>query len=416
MNLIKLILLTVLVQLNSSTLTKIKVEEVLANRCQRLVHMIDLQPYTSKVFGIKGLTFLKAENNVQYFSDNNDNLIRHDSIIIYSQLKSLNRIAGIIFNPCKYYDIDTVLDNSCFYNTIDTKIKASKSYRKVDVYFKIKSYTKDLFDVVNSGKEFAANINWKIDIIIKLAQAVEHLQEYGFVHRQLSPEAFKIKESFKRIVLVPILSDFKNALEINKPNSPKINSSFFTPPEALTVSIMHTSFDIFSLGRLFYFVMNSKVYNSNSNTMIMCDDQNKGSLLDSHYCMFIEGLVELMIDPIPKNRPTIQQILVTLRAQRTKINHEIRTHFNYYSQLYHTKEMFDSNGKYLKLTIAQMEVVKERLTEYSDLYELYVEEVRQEIEKRYKDPSNTIRLNFLNEHRDMLELLQAQETQSNMII
>ena len=53
---------------------------------------------------------------------------------------------------------------------------------------------------------------------------------------------------------------------------------------------------------------------------------------------------------------------------------------------------------------------------FSDLYELYVLDAKKVIDKLYPSPSHPIRANFVNEHREVVEAINAQEAAVERVV
>ena len=164
--------------------------------------------------------------------------------------------------------------------------------------------------------------------------------------------------------------------------------------------------------------MNFKAYEKHRNggTLITCEEENTENLLDPIYCDYIDDLVELMTKPNPEERPTLEVILVTLRARRQLISDENMRKFSYYQMIVDKGEKIDESGRWSILTSDEKNLAIEGMKLYSEFYENYVLMSKQIVDNLYRDPNNPIHKNFINEHKEAIKALQEAGAYEKLVI
>ena len=419
MKTIKLLILAVLLHTTYSNFAYDVAKKYLDETCQHKHHDITNTQNQTNNFGVKGLNLFMESGNIRYYVDNQKRLIKHVKLKKLADIYSQRTLIDLQKKVGNYYDLGEILPPGCLYNMLKSnKYSGTSLSDEVNIFTVKHKYDHDLYDVVSSGKSYTQQIQWKFDMMIKALLAVSHLHENGYIHRGIDYTVFKIKEPIDKLVITLILTSYEFFIKIGQRDKLPISPSFFTPPEAEEKPLARPTFDVYSLGRLFYFIMNFKAYEKyrNRGTLITCEEEDTLNFLDPIYCEYIDDLVELMTKPNPEERPSLEVILVTLRARRQLISDENMRKFSYYQMIVKKGEKVDQDGRWSKLTPDERNLAIEGMNLYSEFYENYVLMSKQIVDNQYQDPNNPIHKNFINEHKEAIKALQEAGAYEKLVI
>ena len=157
---------------------------------------------------------------------------------------------------------------------------------------------------------------WKHSIIHDLIEASISFKNERLVHRDLKPQNVLMINPFH-----VVLCDFSllTKLENNEIKDEDFRGTIgYMPPEYLSEKVIHTSFDIYSLGIIIFQIMNALTAQLNLTTAYnqiiqFCDNVDESPFVlinweKIFYCRNIHLLVANMIHIDRYQRPTIEQI------------------------------------------------------------------------------------------------------------
>ena len=246
-----------------------------------------------------------------------------DIIRAKSELEILQRITG-------FHDIGGILEDSCIFGMArrDEDQDDPDETEYVLLFFSMRKYGKSLFQLIVSENDYTKQAMWQVDIVIKLTFALERFHSLGLVHRDLKIENTLMAENIKSFSYTPVLIDFDTAIIQGTTDNRACGTPFYVSPEIMSYPNNDVDYasDIYSLGRLFYIIINpDAVAQVDFKKMPGCDKKHKYSIR-SHFCessIGFEKLVLEMTDSRPNRRPSLSQVKERLYQIRSNINAQI---------------------------------------------------------------------------------------------
>lgn len=317
---IKTLLIFTIVFSCKSQMSGKKIKKTLSGICNEAEVDVD----RGDEFGILNLTKIGkgAYGDVYLYNDNT--VVKRIEIKQNGDLHYIKNEITTLRSTENFYDIMSIHPGDCLYQTVP--LANVPENEKIDtkllkIYLFLEKKGSDLYKVVKTRKSYTKQIMWILDMCIKTTKALMNLHSLNLVHRDIKPQNYLIGEDPDTMVVTPILNDFDLTVENNKKHSSIGGTRFYKAPESDSGEVTKTPQDVFSLGRLFYFLMNPIVtINSNHTEGIKCNNQNYKASFNPYYCKFFEPFIESMFNRDPSKRPILTTVLETLLNARIKID------------------------------------------------------------------------------------------------
>ena len=395
---ISLITILVLVTARKANMSKSHVTKQIPHGCKKIDYNVERHGRGDGRIGLLGLNRISSDGFKEVYDLRNGTVLKRFELNTFKDFFSIVPVLQVVTIDNPSYHINGIVPGGCYYRIIET-------YRKgivntVYFYVVLKRMFLDLFDVLSSRQSYVTNIQWKIDMLIKVTKAVQYLHGLGFYHRDIRPENILVDRPIKDSLLNPVLTHFNSAVNEDKFLNHELKESFYRPIISKIKQVSAEKYDIYSLGRSFYVIMNFKVFSRTGlNHFFLCNNPKYGKKLDIDYCHYFETLILLMTDPDEDKRPTVSEVLTSLREIRTKLNihsHKLFTHFD---NMLKTNTRINSHGFKESLTPYWRQKVKSAKEKNSDFYELFVLSSKNELDRLYPNSNNPIRKEFMEEHQ-----------------
>ena len=412
---IKAILLLIIVFLNKSHITVEKIPAILSSECTQLKYNPDEKPYSPTEFGIKGLTFIDQGAHGKVFAMESQNIIKRIRMYDDVFMKGIEPELNVLISAKGSYNILSIEHGGCFFyhgeKTSDTTIESLRIYLIMK-----RMFGGDLFTLLKKRKPYTRQIMWKIDMMIKVTKSVQKLHNLGFIHRDLKTENILILEAADKFVYTPVLSDFDTCIETSQNDHRDVGTIIYHPPEAFSYPAIVPSYDVYSLGVLFFFMLNYE--RALSIGKIDITERCEGNflkVLDANYCIFFEPMIRQMLSEDPSKRQSIDLVLRDLRIARENVNKNIRDlRIFFRNAIENGKVMWDSGEEH----VVEEADKQKYINSYNNLgatYQEYLIELHTQIDI-FHEENDPIYQDFLEEHGETWRSLQANSVKHEMII
>ena len=163
-----------------------------------------------------------------------------------------------------------------------------------------------------------------LKLIIKITLALQHLHNKNIFHRDIKPENIMIRKNTE----IPVILDFgvMKVIEHKITETGQfLGTRLYSPPEYLSAekNIDWELVDVYCLGGVAYFLIKGLppwvISNQNINELI----EKKGervTLGHPKYSNDMTQLIEKMLSPFVKERPSLKQVLFELNKLSNKVN------------------------------------------------------------------------------------------------
>ena len=404
MKAIQLILIAVLAQQSLSLLARSTVRKLIPPDCQEVHYNVENHGRIDGKIGLLGLIPLSSEKNKEVY-DYKDNLVIRRFSFDNTDVLLWGGMINVMSMTSTNHYINTAVPNGCFYRA--EAHSDSSFYRRVTFYFLLKKMKHDLFDILGSREAYATNIQWQLDMMIKITKAVRYFHDTGYVHRSLNLENILVDNDLTYMVQNPSITHFDYALKQGEPTKKIRQEDFFTSKTVVHRLKIDPRLDIFSLGRVFFSILNFKwVSSTGMNKFKTCSEMDKKKKkFDFFYCHYFEPLILSMTDADINNRPQTNIILQDLRRIRKRMNFRMHTYFAHYKNMIDSGFRTSTQGKQVPMSKAWIQTAKEKMKTYSSFYEVFLLESKIQMKALYPDPTNPHRVEYYKEHRKGLKAL-----------
>ena len=303
--------------------------------------------------------------------------------------------------PKEYYDLMSIEHENCWYyiSYLNQTTKPKTFINSVKAFIVMDKKAGALNKVLQKNLGYSNQIMWQLDIAFKITRAVSHLHTSNIVHRDLKPENIILNEDISHLALTPILTDFDMSLPINTNDGRDGGTPFYNPPEVTKRTFFTDKQDIYSLGKLFFVLMNYSAFTQKTNNDLpLCSDTIWKGKLNPFYCNFVESLVKKMTNSNPSKRPSLAEIMIELVNIRGKVDTAIEQRKATIQQLIQNQgspcciPIFST-----VLTEKQEEELQNELKGISWNYDQYVQ-IQQEVIENIYDENHPIRVQFYYDH------------------
>lgn len=407
-NLIGIAIITVLFRYRLAAVQKSLLAKYLPDGCEKISY--------NPEDGAKNYQHFSLKNNISTEDDGFRALFKYENDKIVKKYRfrassKLNQLSWYFKNQAPDFGFINMIEGKCYYRFAgkDDSFVADAVY----VYIMEKRFKNDLYEFLSSKKAYKNEIQWQIDLMIKIALSIKKFQDRNMVHRNLSLESIKMTLTLKNSVSFPVIDNIEDAISTNDNSPYKYKPSFFLPENETRVS-NEFSFDIYSLGKIFYHIANpSLILKGGSEILATCTEDN---FIDTYlYCEYLEPLVFAMIDEIRSKRPGIEAVIERLREIRQEVSVKMIRLYNHFKEQFDTKHKIDQEGKRVPLTGNDLLVATTGMTKFSLFYEAFVLKAKEEVDKVYSADSPYYKA-FYNEHREVLDILANMGDADEMLI
>ena len=414
---IRLLILTVMLKNIKTDIYKTTVERLLPQGCKKINHDVRIFSTSDpKHFGLKNAMRLYSTRNEIVFDYTQDHVVRKIAINNTHQINQLAHLFKLEGMPEAEAGIARIKQNGCYFDTTDYKSIKSTSYKMINVYLIEEKFIHDLFDFLGTKQKYLKELQWQIDLMIKIAIVVRKIHKRNIVLRNLDLTTIRMKDLPQYSSSYPILNDFHEAVTVGQGETYNYEHSFFQPKNEFNKSDSF-AFDIYSLGKIFYAISHWNVFSSTgARFLYKCDSSSENQKPNFLYCDYLEEFIFEMINEDPSQRPSIDSIITRLREVRVTINNKLFIIYEYLRNQIETGVGTDENGNLYDLTPIEVKKLEEIIKDYSYLYEVHVIHSLSEINQLYPEINNPYRMQFYEEHQEMLEALEkAGYNSSNLI-
>ena len=405
MKTIYLLTITVLARISSSTLTTAEINVAIPSAFKLVDYDPDNTAKSSEKIGIKNLYRNAYFNDENIYDYSNGEVIEKIKVTDSQDFLKIKNLLKIMCREDDNHYIRRANSNSCVY-VVSKNTSTNVYYAAFYFVFKVSKIT--LIEMFLKKKGFINEVQWQLDMMIKITKAVKALHRLGFVHRDITPDSIMFFNDIKEPIQSPVLINFQNAMPLNHPKSYPFEPNFFTPPFTKVTDLTNPKFDVYSLGRLFYVIMNHKFAIKNSRYRFYHCQNGENELISKYYCKFFEPLFSLMMSDDISNTPSIDNVLEGLRAIRKRLNKWIRTNYLTFKNMLDTGKRINSKNQEVELTAEWRQAVEDAKRNNSYFYDHYVLDVYKRIEAVYPDNSDQRKADFYKEHEEMINSLKQR--------
>ncbi len=279
------------------------------------------------------------------------------------QYENLRKEIEIMVSNKMFPNLMGMCKNCCYYKNPNHSENPAKFY----LIMSKKPYS--LMDLIKKN-DFLLKKDplWKVDIMIRMARAVEAFLYTGKVHRDIKLSNFLMENEY-----FPILADFGLSGALNELTTSVLGTTNFIPPEMFTserhqVKEYSERSDVYSLGVSFLILINegNMLTKNFSQKMDFIKYLNSFENLTPDYSNFFGEIILDMINPDANSRPNISKIvsklekikekIINTKNNTTKILFTLKLsislkikHFSYQEYFERSIQEFLTNHKYIYL-------------------------------------------------------------------
>lgn len=371
--------------------------------------------------GSAGTVYLKNEGEV----------LKECSIPVhdYDTLSRIRTEMTVLSKEHNFYDVMKSSPDNCeYYYEIQAESEENgpaqmadentQQIKKLTVYLTMPKFGKSLFYVLSEGMECTEQIMWAIDMMLKMTIAVGNLHSLGFIHRDIKFENFLLienVESVESFVFTPVLIDFDISALKNTAAGNSHGTPFYKPKEASPYTEMQPSYDVFSLGKLFYYLLNTNlveltkedhpdVINCKAKFNLVDEDGNEVTF-HLLYCYYFENLILSMTKESAEQRISIAEVKEALINIRKDVDELITDQRKILEDEIEQAKAILENDPNNEDAQDQVEENEEELEGLPITFQMYVARMKEEIDRLYPDHYHPIRMNFEQMYGEAMVLI-----------
>ena len=411
MKTIYLLTITVLARISTSVLTTAEIRVGVPSTFKLVDYDPDNTAKSSGKIGISGLS------NNSYFNDDNvynysvTEVIERVQVTDSQELLNKKSLLNIICRNDSNHYITKAKRGSCIYAVNQ---KSATELNDATFYFIYKYSQTTLVEMFEQNPPYINGVQWQLDMMIKITKAVQAFHRLGFVHRDITPDSIMFLNDINEPIQYPILISFENAVPLNDPTSNPVAANFFTP-SFREAEPANPKLDVYSLGRLFYVMMNHYFAAKNGQYYFYsCKEETKHGI-SKYYCAIFEQLFKLMMSEDISKIPSIDNVLLGLRNIKRALNEQLDNNYLTAKNMLETGKRINSQQKEVDLSEEWRQAAQDEINN-SYLYGHYVRDVYNRIATVYPNESDQRKADFYSEHSEMINKLKQNGVIARILI
>ena len=283
--------------------------------------------------GLTGLKKMSERGEVNVYK-NNSFAVKRFSVTQDKYLEEAINQIPILKKAFSYYNLSSLINEKCYYKlkiSNDQVVKATILLIMNRLEFTLPNYFKHTPEHYNQ-------VMYKLDLAIDCFKAVRAFHIMGYIHREISLENFMIEKreqngNKKKVGFNPTLIDYKNAFQPNNQDGVVVGNPLYTDPATAEQEVYDFKSDVFSLGVLFYFIMNIKEtlgleeltgQGLGQERLYECESDHTINKLNLFYCYFLKDIPESLMSQDRENRMSIEQAIEAMQTARETIDAAIK--------------------------------------------------------------------------------------------
>lgn len=285
--------------------------------------------------GVLSLTKDKELEHITFYDKGNGELIQRISVTTDVQLKLLITNKNILKETPAYYDLQSLQPDGCVFRLIQGD--ANEGEAEEAVFYLTFKKLPTLTDILTQQRPYYLSTIWKLDIMLKITRALDRLHNLGFIHRNLSFSSIFFKETEAgSLAFTPIIGNFYMGIEKDTHDGNILGVAFYLDPLVQEEGFdkYTTLQDTFSLGRLFYHLLNLRIEIGEDLRIPRCKDSEiTAASMDYFYCEILETPIRTMMSKELRQRPPkLAYVVKNIIKWKKEINKKIPDYVQNYQE------------------------------------------------------------------------------------
>ena len=269
------------------------------------------------------------------YDSEDDNVVKVMAITEESKLSQIQRELTILTATKSFYDLQSIIDDGCFYNVFVNESNTDQADKLV-VYVRLKKLEGNYPDVLKNGNSYTKQGMWHLDAIIKISRAVKRFHSLGYIHRDLKVKNIMCFEDSNFTAFTPVIIGFDTAVRNGEVSSDSLGTLYYQAPEIGQQVRFTEKVDVFSLGRLAFYLINPDVVEERDYKSVP-EDCSGSTHFSKYYCdpslSELNDFIQRMMAQDPDQRPTMDEVI----AFFIQFTHQYNTYVKSLDKTEHNK-------------------------------------------------------------------------------